>query len=149
MPLFLCLLNSKISLLFVFEWVALPIDYLIVILTFMKKIINSFSYAINGLKYTFKTQLNFKIHCLAATAAVILGLIIDLNQNEWLWIIFSISLVVILELVNTSIEILVDLVSPKRHPKAGAIKDIAAAAVLIAALTALIIGLFIFVPKLI
>lgn len=149
MPLFLCLLNSKISLLFVFEWVALPIDYLIVILTFMKKIINSFSYAINGLKYTFKTQLNFKIHCLAATAAVILGLILGLNQNEWLWIIFSISLVVILELVNTSIEMLVDLVSPERHPKAGAIKDIAAAAVLIAALTALIIGLFIFVPKLI
>lgn len=149
MPLFLCLLNSKISLLFVFEWVALPIDYLIVILTFMKKIINSFSNAINGLKYTFKTQLNFKIHCLAATAAVILGLIIGLNQNEWLWIIFSISLVIILELVNTSIEILVDLVSPERHPKAGAIKDIAAAAVLIAALTALIIGLFIFVPKLI
>lgn len=115
----------------------------------MKKMINSFSYAINGLKYTFKTQLNFKIHCLAATAAVILGLILHLNQNEWLWIIFSISLVVILELVNTSIEILVDLVSPERQPKAGAIKDIAAAAVLIAALTALIIGLFIFVPKLI
>lgn len=115
----------------------------------MKKLINSFAYAIKGLIYTFRSQLNFKIHCFAGLGAVILGLILGLNQNEWLWIIFSISLVIILELVNTSIEILVDLVSPERQPKAGAIKDIAAAAVLIAALTALIIGLFIFVPKLI
>lgn len=115
----------------------------------MKKLINSFAYAIKGLIYTFRSQLNFKIHCFAGLGAIILGLILGLNQNEWLWIIFSISLVIILELVNTSIEILVDLVSPERQPKAGAIKDVAAAAVLIAALTALIIGLFIFVPKLI
>lgn len=134
---------------FVFEWVGLPIDYLIVILTLMKRIINSFGYAINGLKHTFKTQLNFKIHCLAATVAIILGLILGLSQNEWVWIIFSIALVIILELVNTSIEILVDLVSPERQPKAGAIKDVAAAAVLMGALAALIIGLTIFVPKLI
>lgn len=143
------LLNSKISLLFVFEWVAMSIDYLMVILTLMRRILNSFTYALKGLKYAFKTQLNFRVHCLAAIVAILLGLILGLNQNEWLWIIFSIALVIILELVNTSMEILVDLVSPERHPKAGAIKDLAAAAVLIGALTALTIGLFIFVPKLI
>ena len=115
----------------------------------MKKLIKSFIYAFKGISFAFKTQLNFKIHCLAAVAAVILGFILGLNQNEWLWIIFSISLVIILELLNTSLEILVDLVSPEYHPKAGAIKDVAAAAVLIGAITAMIIGFYIFVPKLI
>ena len=115
----------------------------------MKKLINSFAYAIKGLNYTFRSQLNFKIHCLAGLVAIILGFLVDLNSDEWLWIILSIALVIILELVNTAIEILVDLVSPEYHPKAGTIKDVAAAAVLIGALMALIIGLFIFVPKLI
>ncbi|MES2445585.1 MAG: diacylglycerol kinase family protein [Bacteroidota bacterium] len=115
----------------------------------MKKLINSFAYAIKGLNYTFRSQLNFKIHCLGALIVIILGFLVDLNSYEWLWIILSIAMVIILELVNTAIEILVDLVSPEYHPKAGTIKDVAAAAVLVGALLALIIGLFIFVPKLI
>lgn len=113
----------------------------------MRKIMNSFLFAFNGLAYAFKTQLNFKIHCCFAIFAVLLGLYVRLNTAEWLWISLAIALVLVLELLNTAIEVLVDLVSPQQNDKAGAIKDLAAAAVVVASLFALVIGLFIFVPK--
>ncbi|TCC93236.1 diacylglycerol kinase family protein [Pedobacter frigiditerrae] len=115
----------------------------------MKKFLKSFIYSFNGLSYAFRTQLSFRVHCLAAVLVVLLGLYFKLNSYEWLWIAIAIAVVVILELVNTAIEILVDLVSPEQNPKAGAIKDVASAAVLIGGLMALVIGLIIFVPKLI
>ena len=115
----------------------------------MKKLIKSFGYAINGLVYAFRTQLNFKLHCLAILTVVVLGSYLQLSAQEWLWIVGAITLVIIVELINTAIETLVDMVSPQRQPKAGTIKDLAAAAVLIAAMFALIVALFIFVPKLI
>ena len=80
---------------------------------------------------------------------VLLGFYFKLNSNEWLWITTALAVVVILELLNTALEVFVDLVSPEQNPKAGAIKDVASAAVLIGGLLALIIGLIIFVPKLI
>ncbi len=113
----------------------------------MNKFLNSFSYAFSGLVYAFKTQLNFKIHCVFAVLVIALGVYSKLALAEWLWIVFAIGLVMITELLNTAIEVLVDLISPQKHPKAGAIKDIAAAAVLVSALTAVIIGLCIFVSK--
>ena len=111
------------------------------------KLIKSFVFAFKGLIYAFNTQLNFKIHCFFSAIVLFLGWHSRLNSSEWLWIIFAIALVIILELVNTAIEVLVDLVSPELHPKAGIIKDLAAAAVLIASLLAIVIGLIIFVPK--
>lgn len=113
----------------------------------MKKFLRSFVYSFNGLAYSFNTQLSFRVHCLATILVVCLGLYTNLSLAEWLWIIVSIAVVVILELVNTAIEILVDLVSPQQNPKAGAIKDVASAAVLVGGIMALIIGLIIFVPK--
>ena len=113
----------------------------------MNKFLNSFSYAFSGLVYAFKTQLNFKIHCVFAVLVIALGVYSKLALAEWLWIVFAIGLVMITELLNTAIEVLVDLISPQKHPKAGAIKDIAAAAVLVSSLTAVIIGLCIFVSK--
>ena len=113
----------------------------------MKKFLKSFVYSFNGLGYTFKTQLNFRVHCFATIMVVVLGLYTQLNLAEWLWITAAIAIVIILELINTAIEILVDLVSPQQNPKAGAIKDVASAAVLVGGLMALIIGLIIFVPK--
>lgn len=113
----------------------------------MKKFLNSFVYAFNGLVYAFKTQLNFRVHCLSTFIVMILGLYVKLNLVEWIWITVAVAVVVILELINTAIEVLVDLVSPGQHPKAGAIKDLASASVLIASFMALIIGLIIFVPK--
>ncbi|MEJ5994703.1 diacylglycerol kinase family protein [Pedobacter sp. Du54] len=113
----------------------------------MNKFLRSFWYAFNGLVYAFKTQLNFRIHCAAAILVVALGVYIELSLHEWLWVFFAIGLVMIVELLNTGIELLVDWVSPQQHPKAGAIKDLAAAAVLVSAFVAAAIGLCIFVPK--
>jgi diacylglycerol kinase len=115
----------------------------------MKKFLKGFAYSFQGLSYAFKTQLNFRVHCVATVLVVLLGLYFKLNSYEWLWITTAIAVVVVLELLNTALEVLVDLVSPEQNPKAGAIKDVASAAVLIGGLLALIIGLIIFVPKLI
>lgn len=113
----------------------------------MSKILNSFLFAFKGLIYAFKTQLNFKVHSCSALIAIILALYLKISYSDWLWISLAIALVLILELLNTAIEVLVDLVSPEKNAKAGAIKDLAAAAVLIASIFALITGLIIFVPK--
>lgn len=115
----------------------------------MKKFLKSFVYAFNGLTYTLKTQLSFQIECFVAVAVILLGWYLDLSHAEWLWISLAVALVLVLELLNTAIEVLVDLVSPEQNPKAGAVKDIAAGAVLMAALFSIVVGLFIFVPKLI
>lgn len=114
----------------------------------MRKIMKSLLFAFKGLVYALKTQLNFRAHCFFTVVAVVLGSYTQLNFSEWLWISLAIALVIILELINTAIEVLVDLISPEQNPKAGAIKDLAAAAVLVASLFALMVGLIIFVPKL-
>lgn len=113
----------------------------------MKKFLLSFTFAYKGLGYAFRTQLNFKVHTFAALLAILLGVIYQINSQEWLWILLAIGLVLISELVNTALEVLVDLVSPGYHPKAGAVKDVAAAAVLVMAFLAVLIGLIVFVPK--
>lgn len=115
----------------------------------MKKFLKGFTYAWNGLTYAFATQINFKFHVFAAIIIIALGLYLNLSHAEWLWICSAILFVLIVELLNTAIEILVDLVSPGYDPKAGIIKDISAAAVLITALFAVIVSLFIFIPKII
>lgn len=114
----------------------------------MRKIMKSFLFAFKGLAYAFKTQLNFRVHCFFTVAAIVLGLYTRLNFSEWLWISLAIALVVILEVINTALEVLVDFISTEQNFKAGAIKDLGAAAVLLASLFALMVGLIIFVPKL-
>jgi diacylglycerol kinase len=114
----------------------------------MSRLIKSFGYAIKGIAYTFKTQPNFKFHSAATVVVIIIGLYFNLATSEWLWISTAIGMVLIAELINTAIETLVDLVSPTFHVKAGIVKDAAAGAVLITAILAAIIGLFIFIPKL-
>ncbi|MDO7743798.1 MAG: diacylglycerol kinase family protein [Pedobacter sp.] len=115
----------------------------------MRRLIKSFGYALSGIAYTTKTQLNFKIHLLAVAVVILLGWFLKLTTSEWLWIVSAIGLVLVTELVNTAIELLVDLVSPDFNPQAGKIKDIAAGAVLIAAAIAVVTGAIIFIPKLI
>jgi diacylglycerol kinase (ATP) len=114
----------------------------------LKKLIRSFGFAFKGLAYAMRSQLNFRIHVVAAILAVILGFALKLSTIEWLWIALSITIVLLTELVNTGIETLTDLVSPDYNEKAGHVKDICAGAVVIAALFALITGIVIFVPKL-
>lgn len=91
---------------------------------------------------------NARIHLLASIVVISTGIYVELSAQEWLWIALAIALVWILEAINTAIEALVDLASPDFHPLAGKAKDIAAAAVLIASIFAVIVGIIIFFPKL-
>lgn len=91
---------------------------------------------------------NARIHLLASIVVISAGIYVELSAYEWLWIALAIALVWILEAINTAIEALVDLASPDFHPLAGKAKDIAAAAVLIASIFAVIVGIIIFFPKL-
>jgi undecaprenol kinase/diacylglycerol kinase (ATP) len=113
----------------------------------MLKFIKGFGYAFSGVAYAFKTQLNFKFHVAALLLTVLAGWYFKLSVNEWLWIVVASAIVLITELINTAIEVLVDLVSPDYNPKAKIIKDVAAASVLMAAIGSAIIGLIIFIPK--
>jgi diacylglycerol kinase (ATP) len=114
----------------------------------MRKFIRGFGYAFNGIWHATATQLNFKVHLAAAVIAVYGGWALHISPDEWLWIILCIGIVLAAELFNTAIEFLTDLVSPEYNKKAGLVKDMAAGAVLVIAICALIIGLIIFVPKL-
>lgn len=115
----------------------------------MRRLIKSFGYAFSGIAYTTRTQLNFQIHLAAILVVSLAGWYFKLSTSEWLWIILAIGLVLVTELVNTAIEILVDLVSPGFNEKAGKVKDVAAGAVVIAAIISVLTGAIIFVPKLI
>jgi diacylglycerol kinase (ATP) len=115
----------------------------------MKRLLRSFGFAFKGLRYATLTQPNFRIHLALAFIAVVLGALLQISFAEWQWIMLSITIVLVTELINTGIETLTDLVSPGYHEKAGHVKDVCAASVVIAALFALITGIAIFLPKLI
>ena len=115
----------------------------------MNKFIRGFRFAFQGLWYACKTQLNFRVHLFCAAISIALGFFLKISAAEWLWIILSIGIVLLTEIINTAIELLVDLVSPGYNEKAGDVKDMCAAAVLVTAMTALVIGIVIFLPKLI
>jgi undecaprenol kinase/diacylglycerol kinase (ATP) len=111
------------------------------------KLVKSFSFAWQGLKYCFLTQQNFRIHLIALLMAIILGGVLKINQIEWLIIIGCAMLVLSMELLNTAIEKICDLITKDIHPVIKVIKDIAAASVLIAAIGSFLSGLIIFLPK--
>lgn len=109
--------------------------------------IKSFIHAFNGLKMAFRKEPNFRIHAVTTIMVIAAGLYFKLSTTEWLAIIIVIGLVLVTELLNTAIENIADFISPERHEKIKTIKDIAAAAVLISAIVALVVGLLIFIPK--
>jgi diacylglycerol kinase (ATP) len=113
----------------------------------VQKRLSSFKFAFKGIAYMLRTQKNAQIHFFIAAMVIALGIIYKIEIGEWCFIILAIGLVMMAEMVNTSIEFLVDLVSPEYQNKAGKAKDIAAGAVLIAAIAAAVIGLIIFIPK--
>ncbi|RYU85888.1 diacylglycerol kinase family protein [Mucilaginibacter terrigena] len=113
----------------------------------MKKFILSVGYAFKGLKHAFATQLNFRIQVSVALIAIAMGLYFNISNTEWHWITLCIALVLMMELFNTGIEALVDLVSPQYNKLAGHVKDVSAAAVLIVAIFTLVTGTIIFLPK--
>lgn len=112
-----------------------------------KKLINSFKFAFKGIGSSIKSERNMKIHFTMMILVVLAGIILNLSMWEWITCFILFGLVISLEMVNTAIEIVVDLVSPTFNDRAGRAKDIAAGAVLVNAIVAFIIGLLIFLPK--
>jgi diacylglycerol kinase (ATP) len=115
---------------------------------YIKKRLNSFGYALSGIKSAFWFEPNMKLHVLGALAAIFLGWFFHIKNSEWCWIVLAIGLVWMAEIFNTAVEKLTDLVSPDYNELAGKAKDLAAGAVLMAAFTAIVIGCLIFWPYL-
>ncbi|MCX6268647.1 MAG: diacylglycerol kinase family protein [Bacteroidetes bacterium] len=112
------------------------------------RLFKSFGNAFKGLINVIGTEPNFRIHLVAACLVIATGIVVRLNAIEWCMIIAVIFLVLAMEVINTAIEKLVDFVSPGFHVQAGVVKDISAAAVLLTAVAAVIVGLIIFLPRL-
>jgi len=108
----------------------------------------SFGHAARGWTYVMRTQQNTWVHALAAVVVFLLGLWLRLPPRDWAVIVLTVTMVFAAEFVNTAIEAVVDMASPARHPLAKVGKDVGAAAVLIAALAAIIVGLLILGPPL-
>jgi len=115
---------------------------------FFESRIASFRYAFQGWFHVLKTQRNAWIHSAIATIVFLLGLWLQLPPRDWAVIILTAALVFTAEFINTSIEAVVDLASPDRHPLAKIGKDVGAAAVLVSALAAILIGLLLLGPPL-
>ncbi|MEI7661504.1 MAG: diacylglycerol kinase family protein [Bacteroidota bacterium] len=109
--------------------------------------LRTFIYAFNGVKFIIHSQLNFRIHLVAGSVVLLTGFILKLTATEWCILTLTIGLVISMEAINTAIEQLVDFISPEYQKQAGIIKDIAAGAVLLAAITAIVTGLILFIPK--
>lgn len=113
----------------------------------MKRFFKSFLFALNGIRFAWAGN-NFRIQIVFAVLIIILGLTVGISATEWLIVFIFIGLVLAFEILNTALEHLVDFVSPEFHRVAGKIKDLAAGAVLILALTSVIAGFIIFAPYL-
>lgn len=115
-------------------------------LVHVKKRALSFKYAFEGLWVALIEQPNLKFHLAAAVLVILTGLYYSISYIEWLIVITIIGVVIAIELTNTAIETIVDSFTLDSHPGAKKAKDVAAGAVLIASLTAVVVGLIIFLP---
>ncbi len=113
----------------------------------LKKRLRSFKFAFQGVRTLMSTQPNAWIHFLAMCVVLFMGWYFELSKVEWCLVIFAICSVFAAEGFNTALEFLTDLVSPDYHELAGKTKDVAAGAVLITAIGAAVVGLIIFLPK--
>jgi diacylglycerol kinase len=111
--------------------------------------LKSTTHAWRGLRIFIKTTHNSWMHFFFGALAIYMGFLLKISEMEWLMIIISIGLVIITEALNTAFEIDIDLTSPTYHPYARDTKDVAAGAVLLSVLVAGIVGLIIFLPKII
>lgn len=107
-----------------------------------------FIYAISGLKEALKSQKNLRFHFFAALVVIIIGGIFSITLIEWIILLVMTMAVITCELLNTSIEYIVDIICPEHNDKAKKVKDISAAAVFVTAIFAAVIGFIIFFPRL-
>ena len=110
-----------------------------------KNPIASFHHALDGVLHSYRTQRHLRFHFLLAAGVLAAGIVLRLPRTELLVLLFAIALVVVAELMNTAVETVVDLVTTSYHPLAKLAKDVAAGAVLVAALNAVIVGVLIFI----
>ena len=113
------------------------------------KRLKSFTYAFNGLRVLFKEEHNSRIHLFATICVVVAGVLLKLSVLEWVAVAFAIGLVFCGEIFNSAIEDLSDVVCPEQDERIKKVKDLSAAAVLVNAITAAVVGLLVFLPKLI
>lgn len=113
----------------------------------IKRIINSFGYSFNGLIDTYRTEQSVWIYIPVALIVILMGFLFKISTYEWIAVILILGIILSLELINTALEAVVDLVTKKYEPLAKKAKDTVSAAVLIFAITAVIVGLIIFLPK--
>ena len=113
-----------------------------------RRLVDSFNFAIEGMISALRNEKHMKVHILAAIIIVILAILINASKVEILIISLSVSFVIITELINTAVEALVDLISPERHPLAKLAKDVAAGAVLVAAINSICVGYLLLYDKL-
>lgn len=112
----------------------------------IKKIAGSFLHAFHGFQYALKKERNLRIELLAAFFVVLTMIILEVEKWEMVVLVLMIALVLILEMLNTFLERLVNLLKPRIHPQARVLKDLMAATVFLASVTAAIVGLMIFLP---
>ena len=113
----------------------------------LKNRVKSFGFAFNGLKILMKDEPNAWIHCAAVVCVVVAGFVFHISCMEWVAIVLCIGSVFALEIINSAIENLSDFVSPQKHELIKKVKDLSAAAVLVTAITAVIVAFIIFIPK--
>ena len=107
----------------------------------------SFAFALEGIWGEFKKGGNFRIQVFMGVAATILGFIFKISEQEWFSLILVIASVLILELINTAVEAIVDMISPEIQEKAKIAKDVSAGAVLVSSIAAVFVGAILFLPK--
>lgn len=113
----------------------------------IKKIADSFKYASRGIKSAFKSERNMKIHFLIMLLVIVCGYTFEISIGEWQTCIILFGIVIGFEIINTSLEVIVDLAMPNIDPRAKLAKDLSAGAVLVVATSAAIVGVTIFIPK--
>ena len=118
-------------------------------LTSLRKHTVSFKHALEGIWYTITTQPNFRFHLIAMISVVLMGIYFSVSTFEWLILLFTFNTVIVAEMLNTSVEFMVDLITVERRENAKHAKDVSAGMVLVSAVFAVGIGLFIFLPKII
>lgn len=112
----------------------------------MQKTLQAFKYAINGFRFAFANERNFRTEVFCSVIIIALAFILKISATSWIVIVLNISFVLFAELINTAVEKLADVACKEINPVIKIIKDVAAAAVVIAVLSAFCCGLFIFIP---
>ncbi|MBK8519884.1 MAG: diacylglycerol kinase family protein [Ferruginibacter sp.] len=113
------------------------------------KLIKSFAYAWAGIRSCFQSEPNFRIHSVLGIVVLVFSMVFNISTIEWMAVCFCIAFVITMEMLNTALEKLCDVIHKEVHPGIKNVKDMAAGAVLVAALFSLITGAIIFIPKII